>query len=94
MNPGSRELAWFNSDFSIGSRLEKFFASKSLQDNLLSSSISQCCLFDHDFLVLHFQLIANVPTSGPVVWKFKASLLRDSAFNDLFPLEIQNYRDY
>ena len=81
LHPRSCELTWFNSDFSIGSRLEKFFASKSLRKNLLSSSISPCCLSDHDFVDLHFQLV-NVPNSGPGIWKFNASLLRDSGFND------------
>ena len=28
LHPRSRELTWFNSDFSIGSRLDKFFVSK------------------------------------------------------------------
>ena len=54
---------------------------------MLSSSISPCCLSDHDFLDLHFQLV-NVPTSGPGIWKFNASLLRDSAFNDLISFRI------
>ena len=87
LHPRSRELTWFNSDFSIGLRLDKFFVSKSLRDNLLSSSISPCCLSDHDFLDLHFQLV-YVPTSGPGIWKFNASLLRDSAFNDLISSRI------
>ena len=30
LHPRSRELTWFNSDFSIGSRLDKFFVSKNL----------------------------------------------------------------
>ena len=63
------------------------FASKSLQNNLLSSSISPCTLSDHDFLDLHFQLV-NVPTSGPCIWKSNASLLRDSGFIDLISSRI------
>ena len=78
----SRELSWFNSDFSIASRLDKLFVSKSLRSNMHSFSISPCCLSDHDFLDLHFQLV-NVPTSGPGIWKFNVSLLRYSAFNGL-----------
>ena len=92
MHPRSRELTWFNSDFSIGSRLDKFFVSKSLRDNLLSSSILPCCLSDHDFLDLHFQLV-NVPTSGPGICKFNASLLRDSVFNDLISSRISELAD-
>ena len=87
MHPRSRELTWFNSDFSICSRLDKFFVSKSLRSNLLSSSISPCCLSDHDFLDLCFQLV-NVPTSGPGIWKFNASVLRESSFNDLISFRI------
>ena len=59
-----------------------FFVPKSLRSNLLSSSISPCCLSDHDFLDLHFQLV-NVPISGPGIWKFNAFLPRDSGYNDL-----------
>ena len=54
---------------------------------MLSSSISPCCLSDHDFLDLHFQLV-NVPTSGPGIWEFNAFLLRDSGFNDLISSRI------
>ena len=63
MHPRSREMTSleFNSDFSIGPRLDKFFVSLSLRNNLLSSSISLCCLSDHDLLDLHFQLV-NVLT--------------------------------
>ena len=54
---------------------------------MLSSSISPCCLSDHDFLDLHFQLV-NVRISGPCIWKINASLLRESGFNDLISSRI------
>ena len=54
---------------------------------MLSSLISPCCLSDHGFLDLHFQLV-DVPTSGPGIWKFNASLLRNSSCNDLISSRI------
>ena len=62
-----------------------FFVPKSIRSNLLSSSISPCCLSDHDFLDLHFQIV-NVPTSGPGIWKFNSF----PVLMILFPLGFQS----
>ena len=79
IHPRSREVSWFNSDFSIGSRLDKFFISKSLFQSVLSCSISPCCFSDHDFGHLHINPAGVIPR-GPGVWKFNNSLLSDTDF--------------
>ena len=77
--PRSRDVSWFNSDFSIGSRLDKFFISKSLLQSVFSCSIVPCCFSDHDFVHLHINSAGVIPR-GPGVWKFNNSLLSDTDF--------------
>ena len=82
LHPRSRDVSWFNSNFSVGSRLDKFFVSRNLRNNIISSSIFPCCLSDHDFVNLHVRF-DNIIHRGPGLWKFNSSLLQDSAFCDL-----------
>jgi len=74
-------MSWFSSNFTIGSRLDKFFVSSNLtrfvtQRELLPQSVS-----DHDFVDLHINT-DNFMLRGPGTWKFNNSLLSDSAFCD------------
>ena len=80
-HPRSREFTWFNSDFSIASRLDKFFISPDLVQFILSSSIRPCCFSDHDLVDLVIDLSKFSP-QGPGLWKFNNSLLTDAAFCD------------
>ncbi|KAK2562278.1 Transposon TX1 uncharacterized 149 kDa protein, partial [Acropora cervicornis] len=48
LNPRSRQCTWFNSDFSIGSRLDKIFVSQSLFSFVSKCEIKPFCLSDHD----------------------------------------------
>ena len=52
-HPGVREFTWFNSDYSIASRLDKFYLSSNIANLFLSSSIIPCCYSDHDYVDLH-----------------------------------------
>lgn len=72
-------MSWFNSDFSIGSRLDQFFISKSLFQSVFSCSILPCCFSDHDFVYLHINSAGVIPR-GPGAWKFNNSLLSDTDF--------------
>ena len=47
-------MSWFNADFSIGSRLDKFFISENLANYATRCEISPCCLSDHDYVNLAF----------------------------------------
>ena len=77
-HPRAQECSWFNSDFPIGSRLDKFFVSSNFVRFAQSCNISPC-FSDHDFVNLHFVLNNNFPR-GPSLWKFSNSLLQDNDF--------------
>lgn len=79
LHPRSREVSWFNSDFSIGSRLDKFFVSRNFASFIDVCNISPCCFSDHDYVNL--SLVVNINFArGPGLWKFNNSLLQDSQF--------------
>ena len=78
-NARVREMTWFNSDFSIGSRLDKFFLSSNVIEFVDKCDFSPCCLSDHDFVNLVFDFRSLVPR-GPGIWKFNNSLLDDELF--------------
>lgn len=75
-HPKSREMSWFNADFSIGSHLDKFFIPENLANYLTNCEISPCCLSDHDYVNLVFVFDNRIPR-GPGIWKFNNSLLND-----------------
>ena len=75
------EMSCFNSDFTIGSRLDKFFVSSNFACFVVRCEISPCCMSDHDFVDLHINTDHFSPR-GPGIWKFNVSLLSDSAFCD------------
>ena len=73
------DVSWFNSDFSISSRLDNFLISKSLVKSMSLCTLWPCCFLDHDFVNLYVNLASPTP-SGPGVWKFNNSFLSDSSF--------------
>ena len=77
LHPRSREVSWFNSDFSIGSRLDKFFVSRPFASFISVCNILPCCFSDHDYVNLTLVLNTNF-ARGPGLWKFNNSLLQDS----------------
>ena len=78
-HPRLRQCTWFNSDFSIGSRLDKFFVSQRFMSAVASCEIKPCTFSDHDFVYLSIQSSGN-NSRGPGCWKFNNSLLNDSTF--------------
>ena len=81
LNPRSRQCTWFNSDFSIGSRLDKFLVSQSLFSFVSNCEIKPFCLSDHDIVYLTLRL-DDLRPRGPGLWKFNNSLLQDANFID------------
>ncbi len=79
LHPKAREMTWFNSDFSLGCRLDKFLLSAGRLACAKSCSISPCSFSDHDYvsLVLDFH---GLNPRGPGLWKFNNSLLDDDDF--------------
>lgn len=51
-NARMRKMTWFNSVFSIGSRLDQCFISNNLEDFVDKRDISPCCLSDQTMLIL------------------------------------------
>lgn len=89
LHPKSRDVSWFNSNFTIGSRLDKFFVTRNLVEKITACDLSPCCFSDHDFLCLHANLV-NVEPRGPGLWKFNNSFLTNSTFCDLISKRISD----
>ena len=81
LNPRSRQCTWFNSDFSIDSRLDKIFVCQSLFSFVSKCEIKPFCLSDHDIVYLTLRLDDLCPR-GPGLWKFNNSLLQDTNFTE------------
>ena len=79
MHPRERTCSWFISDFSIGSRLDKFLVSTHLFSSVRSCDISPCCFSDHEYVSLSLEINPGL-ARGPGLWKFNSSLLNDVAF--------------
>ena len=79
LHPASREFTWFNSSWSIGSRLDKFLISRDLLPPSIECDISPCPISDHDFVSLVFDIPTGVKRS-PGVWNFNNSLLKNEDF--------------
>lgn len=78
-HPRVSQCSWFNSDLSIGSRLDSFLVARDLLNSLLSCEISPCVFSDHDFVTLDVDL-SHVFDFRPGVWKFNNSLLKDRIY--------------
>ena len=78
-HPRVSQCSWFNSDLSIGSRLDSFLVSREIVSSLSSCEISHCMFSDHDFVTLDVDL-SQVFDFGPGVWKFNNSLLEDRVY--------------
>ena len=81
LNPRSRQCTWFNSDFSVGSRLDKFLVSQSLLSFVSNCEIKPFCFSDHDIVFLTLRL-DDLRPRGPGLWKFNNSLLQDTNFTE------------
>ena len=55
LHPRSREYSWFNSDFTLASRLDKFFVSSKMLFSIRSCEITPCCFSDHDYVNLYLK---------------------------------------
>ena len=91
LHPQSREVSWFNSNFSIGTRLDKFFVTRNFDDFVSTCNIMPCCFSD-----LHFNLDNNLQHSSGL-WKFNTSRLADKDFCALITeriLDLANCIDF
>ena len=81
LHPRLCQCTWFNSNFSIGSCLDKFFVPTRFMSSFISCDITPCVFSDHDFVSLSFQATGNI-SRGPGLWKFNFSLLSNNAFSE------------
>lgn len=72
-------MSWFNADYSIGSRLDRFCISPGLVKLSEKCKISPCCVSDHDFVSLCLDFNALAPR-GPGMWKINNAVLGDDVF--------------
>ena len=89
---GQTQCTWFNSDKSIGSRLDKFFVASEFSPHS-AIEISACVFSDHDSVSLSVDL-DNVPTHGPGIWRLNLDLLSDEEFCNLITQLIQKLLPY
>ena len=73
------DCTWFNSDKSIGTRLDKFLIDPDLSANAETCEIRPFVLSDHDSVYLSLDL-HDVYTRGPGVWRLNLDLLNDENF--------------
>ena len=73
------ECTWFNSDQSIGTRLDKFLIDPDLSANARTCEIIPFVLSDHDSVHLSLDL-HDIYTGGPGIWRLNLDLLKDELF--------------
>lgn len=87
------QCTWFNSDCSIGSRLDSFLVVCELLGTLTSCEISPCVFSDHNFVTLDVD-VTHVCDFGHGVWKFNNYLLEDHTDCDLIRQLINQHLDF
>ena len=79
-------FSWSSKDFSLASRLDRFYISSSLLQSVCANKCFPCPVSDHDFVDLFISLL-NVSFHGSGVWKFNCSLPSyDEFINDMTAL--------
>ena len=86
---------WRNKSLKIQCRLDFFFISKALNDNVNSCNIDNVPESDHSAITLHIKSENLSRPRGPGFWKFNNPLLEDSEYVDklrgLLPLFKNKY---
>ena len=70
LNPRSCQMSRFNSNHTIGARLDKFFVSRNIASMTTLCEIVPCVFSDHDFVHLHVRFTQDFQR-GPGLWKFR-----------------------
>ena len=78
-HPRVSQCSWFNSNMSIGSRLDSVLVVRELISSLVSCEISPCVFSGHDYVTSDVDL-SQVFDFGPGVWKSNNSLLEDRVY--------------
>ena len=78
-NLTDRQFKWFNSNMTIGSRLDKYLISKQLEPYVRNCQIFPCFFSDHDFISLRLNMHGYY-SHGPGMWRLNSSLLQDDSY--------------
>ena len=90
--PESKQYTW--SARGAASRLDRFYISKELKENLIKTEITSCTISDHDFCILYLDLKKVQDTNGPGYWKCNNSILDEKEFLQDFNLLIHQLEQY
>ena len=90
--PESKQFTW--SARGAASRLDRFYISKILKENLIKTEITSCTISDHDFCILYLYLNKGQDTNGPGYWKCNNSILDEKDFLQDFNLLIHQLEQY
>ena len=94
-HPAERDYTWRRPNGTQGSRLDMFWVSSSLDEQVRQVDIYPFFRSDHCYVFLRIG-IPSAPRRGTGVWKFNSSLLADAHYSQLvreFWLEWQQERD-
>ena len=94
-HPAERDYTWRRPNGTQGSRLDMFWVSSSLAEQVRQVDIYPFFRSDHCYVFLRIG-IPSAPRRGTGVWKFNSSLLADAHYSQLvreFWLEWQQERD-
>ena len=92
-NPTDRQFTWFNSNMTIGSRLDNYFISKQLLPQVCNCQIFPCVFSDHDFVSLQLNL-HDYYSHGPGLWRLNTSLLEDELYCKKITELINDHKSY
>jgi len=91
-NPTTKRFTWRQNNPLIQSRLDYFFISLNLMQNIENCDIKPSIKTDHSMLILRMTLHKNTQR-GPGFWKFNSSLLKDIVYIDYMKEIISQLKD-
>ena len=89
--PNKRAVTWMRNNITshnetsnyemVGTRIDRFYISSVLKNNLVSFDTIPCACSDHDFIMINLYTMSEAGISfGKSYWKFNDELLEDSYF--------------
>ena len=93
--PNKRAVTWMRNNITshnetsnyemVGTRIDRFYISSVLKNNLASFDTIPCACSDHDFIMINLNTMSEAGISfGKSYWKFNDELLEDSYFVSAF----------
>ena len=88
-NPSTKRFTWRQNNPIIQSRLDYFFISSSIMQNVKDCDIKPSIKTDHSLLSLSLSINLN-DKRGPGFWKFNSSIVKDEDLKAMNNKAIQN----